>query len=181
MVWYNIIIIIIIAISWIIIIICFQVICKTWLNIIYGFFPVWIFLASVWIFSENSVSFSGLQVVHSKVCLLYFLGYVLHNLFYYIFGRCSCNFLSPRPSVRVLSAMSSRFWLVDWLIDWLSRTNHHACAGYWEGNVVSDDKNLSRSAIPLWNFFKQKRTVMTDMNEKTPESHECKRQLRLQK
>ena len=29
--------------------------------------------------------------------------------------------------------------------------------------------------------LKQKRTVMTDMNEKTPESHECKRQLRLQK
>ena len=53
-------------------------------------------------------------------------------------------------------------------------------------NVVSDDKNLSRIELLRVQFLceislKQKRTVMTEMNEKTPESYEWKRQLRLQK
>ena len=52
-------------------------------------------------------------------------------------------------------------------------------------NVISDDKNLSRIELLrvqfLCKILKQKRTLMTDMNERTPESHECKRQLRLHK
>ena len=52
-------------------------------------------------------------------------------------------------------------------------------------NVVSDVKTLSGTFceynFPLAICLKQKRTPMNGMNERTLESHECKRQLHLQK
>ena len=97
-----------------------------------------------------------------------------HNIWY-----------SPRPSAGVLSTTQSRFWLIDCP----GRTTTCAQAigkTTLPTNVVFDDKNLSRIELLQVQFLcnislKQKRTVLTDMNEKTPESHECKCQLRLQK
>ena len=63
---------------------------------------------------------------------------------------------------------------------------HHARAGYWERDVVYDGKTLSGIELCEYNFLfaislKRKRTVMNEMDERTPESLECKRQFRLQK
>ena len=59
---------------------------------------------------------------------------------------------------------------------------YHARAGYWE----RDAKHFRELNFCEHNFLfaislKRKRTVMNEMDEKTPESLECKHQFRLQK
>ena len=49
---------------------------------------------------------------------------------------------------------------------------------------VTWELNFLRAQFRSWNFFKlplQNLITMNGMNDKTPESHECKGQLRLQK
>ena len=103
---------------------------------------------------------------HTDRCLRYLsLAYLSKNIY-----------ISPRPSARVLSASVQ---------DEPPRARR-LLGITLRSNVVSDDINLSRIELLRVQFLceialKQKRTVMTEMNEKTPESYEWKRQLRLQK
>ena len=58
----------------------------------------------------------------------------------FIIGGLKINLLSPRPSARVLIpspfSEGTKRDAMSILVDWLSRTNHHARAGYWEDNVA---------------------------------------------
>ena len=81
--------------------------------------------------------------------------------------------LSPRPSVRVLSATPSRFliidWLIDWLIHWSPRMDHPLCTcarpdvkHFWQNvtdaslfslSITWPDKwkgNASNSSLHVW-------------------------------
>ena len=80
---------------------------------------------------------------------------------------------SSRPTARVLSATPSRFLMNEWSP---IRTTLCAWARSLAGIELFFEYNFLRAI-----YFKQKRTAMNEMNKKTRESHECKRQGRVQK
>ena len=96
-----------------------------------------------------------------------------------IFTFCYYYFFLPIPPSPNSEGTSSRFFFESQ--DRWTHYRHHACARYATSSPMSK-LNFLRVQFPSCTFLKQnKKPVMDGMNEKTPESHEHKRQLRLQK